>query len=39
MDLKISKWRDNCSSPVLFKIDDLANIYVKKSNFIEVTRR
>lgn len=31
MDLKISKWRDNCASPVLFKIDDLANIYIKKS--------
>jgi hypothetical protein len=32
MDLKIAKWRDNCSSPVLFKIDDLANIYIKKSS-------
>ena len=36
MDLKISKWRNNCSSPVLFKIDDLANIYIKKSESKEL---
>jgi hypothetical protein len=31
MELKITKWRDGAISPVLFKIDDLANIYIKKS--------
>lgn len=37
MNLTIAKWKDNCSSPVLFKIDDLANIYVKKSSSKELT--
>ena len=32
MNLSISKWKNNAQSPVLFKIDDLANIYIKKSN-------
>lgn len=36
MDLKVSKWRNNCSSPVLFKIDDLANLYIKKSESKEL---
>jgi hypothetical protein len=32
MTIQIAKWKDNAQSPVLFKIDDLANIYVNKSN-------
>jgi hypothetical protein len=31
MNLKISKWKDNKKAPVVFVIDDLANIYIKKS--------
>ena len=36
MDLKIAKWRDDAHSPVLLKIDDLANISIKKSNSNEL---
>ena len=32
MDLEVAKWKENAQSPVLLKIDDLANIYVNKSN-------
>ena len=36
MDLQIAKWRDDVHSPVLLKIDDLANIEIKKSNSKEL---
>jgi len=36
MNLTIAKWKENAQSPVLFKIDDLANIYIKKSNSTEL---
>lgn len=36
MLLEIAKWRDDAISPVLFKIDDLANIYIKKSKSKEL---
>jgi hypothetical protein len=36
MKLTIAKWKENANSPVLLKIDDLANIYIKKSNAPEL---
>lgn len=32
MDLKIAKWKDNAVAPVVFMIDDIANISMKQSS-------
>jgi len=31
MDIKIAKWKDNAQAPVVFMIDDIANVLMKKS--------
>ncbi len=36
MDIKIAKWKDNAQAPVLFMIDDIANVLMKKSNSSEL---
>jgi len=36
MTISIAKWKENAQSPVLFKIDDLANIYEDKSHTPEL---
>jgi len=32
MNISIAKWKDNAQAPVVFMIDDLANVLMKKSN-------
>jgi len=32
MDIQIAKWKDDAQSPVLFMIDDIANVLMKKSH-------
>jgi len=32
IDVKIAKWKDNAQSPVVFMIDDIANVLMKKSS-------
>lgn len=34
--LEIAKWKHNAMSPIVFMIDDLANIYIKKNSLNEV---
>ena len=34
--LKISKWKYNVKSPVVFMIDDIANIYIKNSDLLNL---
>ena len=36
MDIKIAKWKDNAQSPVVFMIDDIANVLMKKSTSVDL---
>lgn len=36
MNIKIAKWKDNVQAPVLFMVDDIANVLMKKSNSSEL---
>jgi plasmid maintenance system killer protein len=36
MDIKIAKWKDNAQAPVIFMIDDIANVLMKKSTTDEL---